>query len=667
MSSGPAIEGHPAQPSKRPFHRAALVALVVLAVLAGTFRLHAQGYDYRMVDEPIPVAVISHVQASGTPDTDWARTDLPPDFRYHQFNFSSYHLAAWGLTALMPDPDPAPPQGALLVELRRLNALFGALAVLLAGLIGHRLGGTVAGALAALLTALHPALVQDALYARPEAFTTVLTALLFFLATGVATTTRCVGAGLLAGLLVACKVTFVALVPFVGLALWLGMPAPMRWRKLPLFAGAVIAGFALGAPYALLAPVDYLHGIHYLIGQYAGAHWPHAAADSSIAGRLMHSGRYLVDTMGWPVLLAFALGTAVCVRGADRRTLACLVGIGATAAYFLQSHVFFERNLSHALPFAFAIAGAGLAWLLDRLRPRVRPAVGAVITTALVLVTIAPSAVVTKRLTRDALPGRVDADVAVAEAALQADGYALVASGSDPAALTGLSGLAAEFCGRWVVRIQDFGDVRTRQQLARLAADRVFAEVRRVPGAFHGLQVSTLQTYHGGDTVYLAPPARTHCRLTLDALPAETTGPAAPPRVTGDATRNGHHPGAVGVPRGAAVFGTWSGSDAHRGTIVHDGLLCSDQRLPLVAGPTAEGVRLDIDIVSASGSTVRLFSGPPPRGADRWIGLGVVDPFDDCPRVRVTAVDANTAWGTWIGLGAPVRVVSPLASGDRSP
>src|SRR5690606_37726439 len=158
-------------------------------------------------------------------------------------------------------------------------------------------------------------------------------------------------AGAVSGLLVACKITFVALLPFVALAVWLGAAPGRRWPAVAGLGLATLAGFALGAPYALLAPSEYFAGVSHLVNQSSGGHWPHGAAESGLGARLLFSGRYLLETCGWPTLLLFAIGAVVTLREGERRLLCFLVGIGATAVYFLQSAVFFERNLSHALPF----------------------------------------------------------------------------------------------------------------------------------------------------------------------------------------------------------------------------------------------------------------------------------------------------------------------------
>ena len=641
-----------------------LLALVVLALLAADLRLDAQRNHYGMVDELIPTAVIRHMRESGTLDTNWARTDVRESFRYHQYNFSSYHLTGLVATWRLPLDGERPFDATAVRDLRRVNGLFGGLAVLLAGLVGFRLRGTVAAVFAAVLTAIHVTLVQDALYARPEAFATVLACLLFFAVTGAVTWRRVLVAGLLGGLLLACKVTFVALLPFALASLWLGAEPGRRARAAGIFVFAVAAGFVLGAPYAVLAPSEYLFGLKHLLTQYNGGHWPHGAFGGSLLERLAHSGRYLLETSGLPLLLLFVVGVIECLRTGERRALAYLIGIGATAAYFLQSVVFFERNLSHALPFAFALAGVGLAWLLSKLPGR--PAVAAGVALAATVLVAWPAATVSHRLLRDALPGHSQARAAAVEAELRASGQTVINVGHN---LYEAKALAADFCGRWVQRLHDFGDTRTRDGLRELEAGGQMEILRRVPGAFHGMQVSTLQTYHGGDAVFLAPSTQRQadCRLRLDPLPdavpaADTSGIT----LGGAAVRDGHHPAALGLPDGAAAFATWAGDDAHQGRIAYEGPLCDHQVLPLISGPVADGVSLTIDVADQNGAWTSIYAAAPPSAAGRWVGLGVTVPGRRCVQARIVAEDRSAAWGTWIALGAPLANELPL-SGTQTP
>lgn len=629
-----------------------LLVLLVLATLAGGLRLKGQKYDYWMVDEFIPGAVISHVRDTGTPDTNWANTDVYEMFRYDQYNFSSYHLAGALVTWALPLEDEQNSQVATAHELRRLNAVLGALSVLLAGLVGFRLGGPVAAALAAAFTAVHVALMQDGLYARPEAFTTVLTALLFFAATGAATWRRALAAGVLLGLLVACKVTFVLLAPFALASVWLGASPEARWRITLVFCAGALVGVVAGMPYAAMSPAQYLNGVFYLTQQYSGGHWPYGLPDGTLPERIAHSGRYLLQTVGLPGLLLFGAGAVFCVRRVERRQLVFLAGVAATAVYFLQSRVFFERNLSHALPFAFAVAGAGLAWLMS-LRPMgrwLKPVVAAVLIVAI----IHPAAMVSHRLLKHALPKKNAVEVAKVEAELRDAGYTILGDGHEFGRIRALAG---NFCGRWAQRIEDFGDRLTRARLAELTDDGTLKVYRRVPGTFKDLQVSTLHTYHGGDNVFFVPGDRApaDCRLSLVGWPAVVSaGSTDGIALEGAAVRDGHHPGATGYPAAAAVFATWAGNDANRGRVVYDGPICRHQALPLVAGPAHSQVLLTVDAFETPGVPTRLYAGPPPRAEDAWAGLRIEIPGQDCVNVHVSADDPSDAWGTWIGLGAPL-------------
>src|SRR6185436_1753396 len=79
--------------------------------------------------------------------------------------------------------------------------------------LGHKLGGWVAAVSAGLLTAVATLLVQDAHYIRPEPFVTVLTlaAVTVSLPAAGAQRWRPLAAALCVGLLVACKISMLAL------------------------------------------------------------------------------------------------------------------------------------------------------------------------------------------------------------------------------------------------------------------------------------------------------------------------------------------------------------------------------------------------------------------------------------------------------------------------
>jgi hypothetical protein len=656
--------GDPSAPT-RAWRHAWVGLLLALALATVGVRLQAQQHDYFMMDEYIAVAVVDHVIRTGTPDTNWARTQVTREFRYDQFNFSSYYLASAGAFLLAARLGATVETADRVRWLRAANALLAGVAVLLIGLVALRLAGPWAAIAAALLGASQVSLLQDALYARPEVFVTVLTLVLYLVVSRGSeplSSRRAASAGAILGVLVACKISFAMLLPFVLAALVL---RSTRDRWLPMsawFFAAVGVGFAVGVPYALLAPDEYLHGIHYLVNQYATGHPPHGALDGDLLSRLAHSGRYLLETAGAPALLLAIVGAAVLTRApASRAEKLLLVGILASGLYFLQSRAFFERNLSHALPFAFALSGVGLVWIAHRIS---RPAAARHALALLLLVAClwrplgVSHLLVGEALARPTLQAQQREIERIERAGdVLIDALHLVDR---------IDAVAEHFCSGWAIRLDDVGDVRTGRRLAELQTRGWIAEPMRIAGPFSGMLVSTLHTYHGGDVVFVRPssPPAPDCRLALARLPAIATGSADANALApeGNAIRNGYPPQAIGLPRDAIAFGTFDGTDVPTGRVTYRGPLCPHQALPIAAGPSLAALRLRIALEDAAGASSTVFDGAFPTLAAGWSGLALRDDVARCTMIEVSVEDPSSAWGTWVGLGLPVDRATVPAS-----
>ena len=93
-----------------PAARVRAAALVLLGLLLAAVlwsRAIGQRESYHMMDEAIAVAVTDRVLAERTLDTNWARTQVMPEFRYDHYNFSSYYLAAAAWLQLTGEARPA--------------------------------------------------------------------------------------------------------------------------------------------------------------------------------------------------------------------------------------------------------------------------------------------------------------------------------------------------------------------------------------------------------------------------------------------------------------------------------------------------------------------------------------------------------------------------------
>jgi 4-amino-4-deoxy-L-arabinose transferase-like glycosyltransferase len=647
------MEGATASAAPARARAAALVLLVLLLAAVLWSRAASQRETYHMMDEAIAVAVVDRVLSERTLDSNWARTQVMPEFRYDQYNFSSYYLAAAAWLAVTGQADAAD----RLPPLRWLSALLHALAVALAAWLGWRWRGAPAAAIAALLTALSPTLWQDSLYARPEAFVTVLTLGFVLLLEGrVASARRLVAAGVLAGLLLACKISFALLVPLALLVRVSGREAPpLRPSELLGFGLAVGAGFALGAPYALLHPHEYLQGVAALLRQYGGGHLPHGLPQDGAALRLLFGLDYLRHTAGSALLLAVVVGALVLRRERGARTAWLVGGLALMLLYFLQTRAFFERNVSHVLPLLFALAGVGIAWLAERLS---RPALRAAALLAATLLLLWVPARVSHTLVREALPGALAREAAHYESTLHAEGKVVVEfipDQPDPP--------AAGLCGPVVLREVDWNHPYLRRQADRVLAEHGYELLRHLPGPFTDLPASTLHSYHGADVRYheRREPWPATCRVGLAPLPREATPlPAPPARLAGHAAVGGSAtPAPAHWP--APLYGTHAGSDAHTGAIHLDAIrACGDFLLPVIAGYSHRAVRFTVG--PAAPASAPWFDAAPPRVLGGWAALQLRHPGPGCADYAARGDDPSAGWSAWLGLGSPVAAPSPADS-----
>ena len=631
---------------------AAWLALLLLGAAALGWRLQAQQNDYAHPDEAIAVAVIGKVVGQHSLDTNWARTDVQPDFRYNQFNFSAYYLFASALEVMVGDPG----HSSVLEHARTGNAVLGALCVLLAGWLGFRLHGVPAGLAAALLVAVCPTLFQDALYARPEPFCSVLTmALLLVGSSGkrAANMAPMAAMGLLLGILVATKITFAMLVPFplIAMAAIRGGDARAACTVIGYFM-ALGLGFAAGAPAAVMHPGEYLEGLAHLFNQYGSGHWPHGLHDGSLVERLAYGLSYLHHAIGLPALLAAMIGLGVLLRRPDPMRL-LLVAVLLSAVYFLQSRAFFERNLSHALPPLLVMAAIGGSWVAMQLPRRWR----AVASGTLALALAAPGFGLTWKLDAIALPKRHLAEEHRIEAELAAAGHLLVDIHADH----GLAGQYAKHsCADIAIAVDDYGDRYFAARLKQMTHQGLKV-VARTRGPFDGLPASTLQTYHAHNRWYLLPTATSsHCPYRLGALPSPDSVTAAPTPVQlqGSAMLDGDYPVSRSGPWPFPRYATWNGSDANTGEIrLESPPLCGAVHVPVVTGPNLDGINLEVTAIAADGSQATLQQGPPPLPMETWGALRLTPQPGSCPRYRVVLHDNGTGWGQWAGIGQPVAAL----------
>lgn len=315
-------------------------------------------------DELIPLAVVHHMEATGSWDTNWAHADWHGDYAggiYHitQYNFSSYHVTLRVLHGLASVFGITTPD---LVFFRGCSVLFQLLAVVLVMHGLWRTAGRWAALAAGGFLAVMPQSVIDAHYARPETFLTLLVAV------GLWCGWQCcqrdakqwcrwdaVSAGVW-GFALACKVSVLPMVALAWVFLcWRGVRG---WPLLGWWA-LLAVGFCLGAPAALLDPAGFLRGAGTLLHQYR------TAVSEPVAGMLPSAGvlfAYLYAFFSAPVWVMLLLPVWLPLP----RRQKCLVYAAwlATVGYlllFAAQQVFFERNLSHLLPLWAVLFGLAVA------------------------------------------------------------------------------------------------------------------------------------------------------------------------------------------------------------------------------------------------------------------------------------------------------------------
>lgn len=665
--------------------------LLAIAITSGWLRGQVLHTNYSHPDEEIARAVVTKVLATKTKDTNWARTDVDKMFRYNQFNFSAYYLAAAKIEKLGGHAldDRAHPE-ALLQRLRQQSIWWASFAVLLGGLLGWRLAARAncspvsagfSGITTALLTSACVTLFQDSIYARPEAFVTVLTLsfVLVLLAEWKAPWMLALSGALL-GILIATKITFIVFLPFPPMVVAAHAYANAHasahqhahaWRGVGLgllYLSLIVAGFGLGAPYALFAPWEYLDGVGYLLHQYNGEEW--LRIHGGMPARIAHGVAYLVYTDGIVTLLLACAGVLVLLRRARHAEFLALAGPLLTLIYFLQTRAFFERNFSHALPVLFATSSLGLALAVTWLgaRSRRKEVAQAFAACSLLVLAFYPAWAVSAKL-RDILfddtaPSRID--VAMRKA-----------SGDTLPVLFGYSNISqvpllrGGTCGKVIYKLLDLGDPVWQQELSALDTQG-YHVAARTHSPFDGAPYSTLQAYHSSNVIFLAGPPDpdvASCRAELiiptpdpryaavDAMPT-LTGQWARDAVPADMSLHGWT---------HAFYASWNGSDANTGEFALGPFeACGELVVPYAVGPARDGLDLTIER-ELNGHRETIVHGAPPPSIT-WTALRIAAP-PGCASYTIHAMDHGTGYGQWLGVGIPVelRPAAMTARREASP
>jgi hypothetical protein len=354
------------------------VIAAAIVLLGAWLRFAYVSGPYTQPDEPIAPWVVAHVLSSPGLDTNWAHTPIRGDFGAAQYNFSSYYLSLTLLQWLRDMTGSHPLLegiGARIVFFRICSAGFGTLGLALAMGLAFRIQDWSLASGVGLWMAVNPLLVQDSHYARPEAFLVLMTLVLLWICRSrrLAPGWRSLMAGLIFGFLVACKVTLLLWfwLPFLACFMdegdWRSCPRAQRLARLGLVVAGALGGFVAGLPRVLSDLGGYLTGLNLLRSEYGhsilySSHFPSAAVYDFL-------GRYLIETVGWGIACFFVIGLAdAIVRRRWRLILTIFLPVVALAAYMGSQAVFFERNMSHAVPLYLLGSGLGLTALVETQR-----------------------------------------------------------------------------------------------------------------------------------------------------------------------------------------------------------------------------------------------------------------------------------------------------------
>ena len=511
-----------------------ILAFCLVLAVSASLRVSALPTLYGQQDEIIPVKVVDHLLQSRSLDTNWALADLPPQFKYPQYNFSGYiesaAAVAW-LAKFVPGLNTVSTLGIL----RLFSCALGIAVTAMTFVVTARLFGGLAALVAGLWVAVLPLLYQDTLYARPEPFVTFLTLLsvwLLLLSGQRANWQRWLACVIL-GVLVSTKVSMLALVPLAlidfGAASDHQRPdsTPSTWavcvhalKSLPRFLPPVVVGvslgFVAGVPHFLHDPETFWSGVRSLQEQYNEGQWPHGQADANIAGRLAYAAGYFQQSMGLGLFLA-ALWGGVVAWASGRQTAALLLLVaGAYLLRFGSYPTFFERNVSHVLPLVVSFASYGLVTMLRPLADRPWPLALAV--GLGVLLGGYKGASTTYKIRFEELSGRQAARLAQMRQNLEAQHGGLRTRRLPwMHTLAELRKEVPPICPQ-LIEYPHFQDRESQAVIRALTHDMGFGVVGQFTSNFDGPVTSTLQAYFVPNTTFLyRGPAAPEC-IRLNGL-----------------------------------------------------------------------------------------------------------------------------------------------------
>lgn len=504
--------------SSKYFHPWLPLLAVLVVLLASGFRLGALRYTYYHPDEIIAIKVSEKVARDGVLDTNWENADLPKEFKYPQYNFSGYLLFSAGVVKFAHILPFIHHWSSDIAVLRGASCLLGISIVILTLLLAKQSFELPVAIGSAFFVAVNPLLFQDGLYARPETFVTALTlAFLYVLgASGVGFGKRVFVGAFILGILAGTKVSMLLLIPILFLAddvrfVWGSLAADLGMYVrscIQIFKVSIVfvpvglfAGFFCAAPWAVINFKKYLFGLSYLENQYTSGHWPHGLPDGGWIDRIAYAASYFSSTAGSLWFFLALCGGGYLLWERKFRLLVIFLIFIVFAIRFSTYPVFFERNLSHLLPFFFLLASYALFRLVVSVK--LTPTAQAGVAMFCVVVVSAQALGTLNTLIFYELSGEREKKLNDARYELESAYGTKSIRIAWVESYRGIKHLIDHACAPNLVEYLYPGDKYSIAAIHKLERVDGFVEVARVPTAFPNTPPSTLHTYLSPITIFL--------------------------------------------------------------------------------------------------------------------------------------------------------------------
>jgi hypothetical protein len=644
-------------PSSQRIRRTLISLVLPLLLFAATVTFRAVGLKTfgAQWDEQTVRAVAINIW-KGDLRNNWKYAQVPDRYRVDCYNYSSY---------LYLDALAAGPNGKYPVHRERmLSMVLGSLAVLLFYLVALHFFGQKTAVAAFAIMAIFPLLVQDAHYARPEAFVTFLSGVVFLLLIPLLSSARplryLAASSFCCGLLIACKISFIpfALIPFVGM---LAAQKRFRFPSLGIWVAFTIAGTFAGVPDAFFHPDAFIRGVRMVTGQYAGDYPVHSVMGSEYCFPLLW--RYFWQTLG-PLCFLCAAGMLVLL--VRRRMLyfgLLAVPVIFYIGVFSLERAFFERNLSHVAPLMAILCGLGIDWLTSGLPAQLRTAAFAVTLTAALI----QPAVISYKLVFIGMRVPIKERAKTYEQALSEREQAPIVYPARelfvPGNVDEVAALAKDRPEDIIVPTHDYNDPYTRRVFQRLQRLTGAREVGHFSSLFPDFSPNTILAYHCPAIRYVRLPgpsfySRDGFTFASWKQVSEVLRPSHVKALSW--VRNGVYPDVKIPAKRDEFFGSYTnGGDANRGTFEMGPFETRPDTflgIPFITGPVTTSLSVTV-LDHATHRPLAQFKKPPVVSSySIW---AVELPSGASSQVDVLAEDDGASWGQWLSIGLPVRLLKP--------